>query len=94
MESESRFKYESVQDAELLKRYLEAITAGFAAGELRLSSREGDVALHPKGMVGFLVEAKSTGGRMKLHLKFSWREGSGEDQEENALTIAPGPAQD
>jgi amphi-Trp domain-containing protein len=90
VEKESRFKYESAQDAETLRRYLEAITAGFAAGELRFASREGELALHPKGMIGFLVEAKSMGGRMKLHLKFSWREGDEEDLGEGGLTITPG----
>ena len=90
MEKESRFKYESVQDAETLRRYLEALTAGFGAGEIRFTSRDGEVAMHPRGMIGFLVEAKSTGGRMKLHLKFSWRETSAEDAEDDALTIAPG----
>ena len=90
MDKETHFKYESTKDADTLRRYLEAITAGFAAGELRLGSREGEVVLHPSGMLGFLVEAKSTGGRMKLHLKFSWRETSAEDAEDDALTIAPG----
>lgn len=90
MEKETRFKYESVQDADTLKRYLEAVTAGFAAGELRFSSREGEVVLHPGGMIGFLVEAKSMSGRMKLHLKLSWREDGGEDEGDAGLTIAPG----
>lgn len=92
MEKESRFKYESAQDAGTLRRYLEAITEGIAAGEIRLASRDGEVILHPEGMIGFLVEAKSMGGRMKLHLKFSWREGTEEDDGADALTIAPGEA--
>ena len=90
MEKETRFKFESTQDADTLRRYLEAIAAGFASGELRLGSREGEVALHPSGMLGFLVEARSMGGRMKLHLKFSWRESSDEEVGDDALTIAPG----
>lgn len=90
MDKESRFKYESVQDAETLKRYMEAMTAGFAAGELRFSSREGEVCLHPGGVIGFVVEAKSMGGRMKLNLKFSWRENDGESEGDGGLTIAPG----
>ena len=92
MEKEARFKYESVQDAATLKRYLEALTAGFESGELRLASKEGEVILHPKGMLGFLVEAKSMGGRVKLHLKLSWRENGDEDADDQGLTIAPGQA--
>ncbi|MGD9608372.1 MAG: amphi-Trp domain-containing protein [Desulfovibrionaceae bacterium] len=94
MEKESRFKFESVQDAESLRRYLEALTAGFASGDIRFSSRDGEVALHPRGMIGFLVEAKSSGGRMKLHLKFSWREGSADSEVEDSLTIAAGETGD
>jgi amphi-Trp domain-containing protein len=90
VDKESRFKYESVQDAETLRRYLEAVTAGFAAGELRFSSREGEVCLHPGGVIGFAVEAKSMGGRMKLNFKFSWREGGEEHEGDGGLTIAPG----
>ena len=90
MEKESRFKYESVQDTESLRRYLEALTAGFASGDIRFSSRDGEVALHPRGMIGFLIEAKSSGGRMKLQLKFSWREGGAETEDEDSLTIAAG----
>uniref|UniRef100_I2PYS3 Amphi-Trp domain-containing protein n=1 Tax=Desulfovibrio sp. U5L TaxID=596152 RepID=I2PYS3_9BACT len=90
MEKESRFKYESVQDAETLRRYLETVTAGFAAGELRFASREGEVTLHPEGMLGFLIEAKSMGGRMKLHLKFSWREDGAAKEGDEGLTIDAG----
>jgi amphi-Trp domain-containing protein len=90
MEKESRFKYESAQDADTLRRYLEALTAGFAAGDIRFSSRDGEVAMHPRGMIGFLVEAKSTGGRMKLHLKFSWRESDEEKPGDDTLGIAAG----
>lgn len=90
MEKESRFKYESVQDADTLRRYLEAVTAGFAAGELRFASREGEVTLHPKGMLGFLVEARSMGGRMKLHLKFSWHEDDAPEEGDAGLTIDAG----
>lgn len=94
MERESRFKFESVQDADSLRRYLEALTVGFASGDIRFSSRDGEVALHPRGMIGFLVEAKSSGGRMKLHLKFSWREGTADSEIEDSLTIAAGDSGD
>ncbi len=94
MEKETRFKYESVQDATTLRRYLQAVLAGFESGELRFSSREGEVVLHPRDIIGFLVEAKSMGGRMKLHLKFSWREEGETDAEDMGLTIAPGGPED
>jgi len=90
MEKESRFKYESVQDTETLHRYLEALTNGFSTGEIRFSSRDGEVAMQPQGLIGFVVEAKSTGGRMKLHLKFSWREGEEEATGPDTLDIAAG----
>lgn len=93
MEKESRFKYESVQDTDTLRHYLEALTAGFSAGEIRFTSRDGEVAMHPRGLIGFLVEAKSAGGRMKLHLKFSWREGEEAETGPDTLDIAAGDKQ-
>lgn len=90
MEKESRFKYESVQDTETLGRYLRALTAGFAAGDIRFASRDGEVAMHPQGLIGFTVEAKSTGGRLKLHLKFSWREDDQDQPGNDTLEIAAG----
>ncbi|WP_243362271.1 amphi-Trp domain-containing protein [Fundidesulfovibrio terrae] len=71
---EGKFFYESVQDAKTLVEYLRALTDGFEKGEMRFSRKDLDMTLSPKGLIGFAVEAKAKEGRMKLALKFAWRE--------------------
>jgi amphi-Trp domain-containing protein len=71
---EGKFLYDSVQDAKTLAKYLRAIQEGFEAGRICLSRKDLALTLSPAGLIGFAVEAKAKEGRMKLTLKFSWRE--------------------
>jgi len=79
---EGKFTHESVQDTASLAEYLEALAKGFANEEMRFSRKDLEMLLHPKGLVTFMLEAKSKQGRMKLSLKFSWRERSESDEAE------------
>ena len=89
--TEGKFTYESVQDAKTLEQYLRALTEGFAQGRMRFSRKDLELELHPSGLIGFVVEAKAKEGRMKLNLKFSWRENvETREQENDVFTITPG----
>ncbi|WP_243311777.1 amphi-Trp domain-containing protein [Fundidesulfovibrio agrisoli] len=91
--TEGKFTFESAQDVETLVGYLRAITDGFEAGSMRFTRKDLDLVLSPKGLVGFAVEAKGKEGRMKLTLKFHWRENvEAKEPEEDTLTITPGDA--
>jgi len=88
---EGKFTYESVQDAGSLAEYLQALTDGFAKGSMHFSRKDLDLTLCPKGLIGFAVEAKGKDGRMKLALKFAWREDvKAKDAEDDTLIISPG----
>ena len=78
---EGKFNHESVQDAAALAVYLEALAKGFKNGDMRFTRQDLDMHLKPKGLIGFSLEAKSKQGRMKLNLKFSWREADSEEPE-------------
>lgn len=71
---EGKFVYDSVQDTQTLAKYLQALKEGFEAGSITFSRKDLDFTLSPSGLIGFFVEAKGKEGRMKLTLKFSWRE--------------------
>ena len=71
---EGKFVYDSVQDARALSKYLQALKEGFEAGNITFSRKDLECTLSPAGLIGFFVEAKAKEGRMKLTLKFSWRE--------------------
>jgi len=86
---EGKFSYESVQDVPTLVEYLKALTEGFEKGEIRFARKDLDLALSPKGLIGFAVDAKAKDGRMKLALKFAWRESVDETvQEDDMLVIS------
>ncbi len=88
---EGKFTYESVQDAETLAGYLRALTEGFEKGAMRFTRQDLDLELKPKGLISFAVEAKGREGRMKLNLKFAWRESpQSRTPEEDVLEITPG----
>ena len=90
---EGKFSYESAQDAQTLAEYLRALTQGFESGSMRFSRKDLELVLSPKGLIGFAVEAKGKDGRMKLTLKFPWREGvSGKEPRRDPLEIEPGDA--
>ncbi|MFZ5426610.1 MAG: amphi-Trp domain-containing protein [Thermodesulfobacteriota bacterium] len=89
--NEGKFSYESVQDAKTLVEYLRALTDGFEKGTMRFSRKDMELALSPKGLIGFAVEAKAKDGRMKLALKFAWREAVEEKEpESDTFVITPG----
>ncbi len=87
---EGKFVYESVQDAQGLTKYLEALKEGFEKGSMTFNRKDLELVLSPSGLIGFTVEAKAKDGRMKLALKFSWRETvEPRETEEDALHITP-----
>ena len=88
---EGKFNYESVQDVRSLVEYLRALADGFEKGSMRFARKDLELVLSPKGLVGFAVEAKARDGRMKLGLKFAWRESvEAKETEEDTLIISPG----
>jgi amphi-Trp domain-containing protein len=75
MSQKGKFSYESIQDSEILLTYLKTLVQGFESGTMRFSVKDQEIELHPSGLIHFAVEAKAKRGRMKLYLKFAWREG-------------------
>jgi amphi-Trp domain-containing protein len=90
MAQKGKFSYESLQDSQTLLTYLKALVQGFESGTMRFSVKEDEIALHPSGLIHFAVEAKAKRGRMKLALKFAWREGEDDPGEGvDILTVNP-----
>ena len=84
---EGKFSYESVQDVPTLVEYLKALTEGFEKGEIHFARKDLDMVLAPKGLIGFAVDAKAKDGRMKLALKFAWRESVDTASREDDLLV-------
>ncbi len=68
------FKHESLQDPKSIGQYLEALIEGLESGRVELSDDNGQVVLHPTGLLGLELRARRRGNRSKLQLKLSWTE--------------------
>ncbi|MGE4504929.1 MAG: amphi-Trp domain-containing protein [Desulfovibrionaceae bacterium] len=80
--AEEKFYFDSLQDAESIRQFLEALTEGFAKGELSLASNGDQIVLHPKGLLSFSVKAKRKRGGSKLNIRVAWKELEGDSGQE------------
>lgn len=72
--SNDRFKHESLQDAQSIVKYLDALGIGFSNGAIRFRSDEREFVLNPQGLVNLSLEAKRRQDEIKLNLKLKWTE--------------------
>lgn len=71
------FQHESLQDVKSIGTYLRAIIQGLEAGYLDLSDENGQLVLHPTGLLSLELRAKRKGNRAKLQIELSWTEDKG-----------------
>jgi amphi-Trp domain-containing protein len=86
MASTQQFQHESIQDRDSIIRYLRAITDGLDKGHLELGAEGEQLVLDPRGLIALEIKAKRKSGRVRLGLKFEWRE-NGENGDGAALRI-------
>lgn len=79
MAQDEEFKHESVQDAASVVRYLRALVDGFENGRLEFGADGRTIELRPQGLLDLEIRAKRKSGRVKVGLKFSWREDKEKD---------------
>jgi len=68
------FKHESLQDLRSIGQYLKALTEGIESGRVELADDNGQLMLHPFGLLNLELRAKRRGNRAKLQLKLTWTE--------------------
>ncbi|MFU2210734.1 amphi-Trp domain-containing protein [Solidesulfovibrio sp. C21] len=84
------FKYEGLQEPDVIAEYLEAVRDGFAKGAVTLTQGEQIMELLPKGLVAVTIEGKLKGEDRKLKMTFRWKEREGEcDLLDAPLLITP-----
>lgn len=66
--------HEALQDTDTVARYLHAIADGLASGNLRFSSEDAELQLHPRALVAFELAAGKERGRARVRLRLTWRE--------------------
>ena len=74
MSDDSRFEYDSIQDVQSIRKFLQTLNKGFENGKIVLSSDKDEVVLRPQNLLKFAIKAKKKGNKCKLSLKMSWKE--------------------
>ena len=87
MSKDGAFKHESMQDAESILAYIDALRDGLATGKLRLAAKDRELILEPKGLMRLVVEAKRKDNRLKLELKLTWKDQDDPDLSDENLEI-------
>jgi amphi-Trp domain-containing protein len=87
MADEQRFEFESLQDVETIRAFLESLIEGFEKGRITLSSEDKEIELNPNTLLKFNVKArKKPNARNQLNIKISWKEPK-DDQTGSQKTI-------
>ncbi|MBL4847192.1 MAG: amphi-Trp domain-containing protein [Planctomycetes bacterium] len=74
MGKKNSFEHESLQDRESIVAYLEALTAGLRAGQVRISQGDQELILEPEGLLTLGIRAVRKRDRTRLDLRISWLE--------------------
>lgn len=82
--SENEFRHESLEDAETVKKYLDAINDGLGSGHISLGSHDEEIILTPKGLINLKIKAKKKKGESEVSLKLSWKELNFEEDESHS----------
>lgn len=83
----NQFRHESLQDANAIVNYLNALAAGIEKGTLQFRDEEGEIILEPGGMIRFGLEAQKKSDRYSLSLKMSWKQRSDKRSDPGPLRI-------
>lgn len=88
MAAEDKFEFESIQDSQTIKDYLQSLVDGIDKGRIVLSTDGSELELNPALLIKFEVKAKKKGDSTKLTLRLSWRqpESGGAEAEEASGT--------
>lgn len=79
MAEKKEFRFESIQDAETIKKYLEELTSGFEKGQIVLKNGGENIVLNPEGVIQFEVKVRKKDGKSRLYLKMDWKDTENND---------------
>ncbi|MCB1773637.1 MAG: amphi-Trp domain-containing protein [Gammaproteobacteria bacterium] len=74
-ERKNTFRHESLHDRESIQSLLRAVGKGLEKGELTFSDEDGEIRLHPKGLMNLKVTASREGSQNRLTFRVSWQSG-------------------
>ena len=73
LENKQRFRHQSLQDSKSIQEMLDAIAQGIAKGELSFSDQDGEIRMHPQGLLDLKVTASEEDSRHRLEIRIAWQ---------------------
>jgi len=83
----NEFKHETLQEQKSISEYLKVLTEGFENGQLIFRNEKEHIILKPEGTVQLEVKAKKKDKKVKLSIKFYWKEKDDKENNEDILVI-------
>jgi amphi-Trp domain-containing protein len=80
------FRHESLQDTDTIRDILEALTKGLGKGKLSFADDNGEIVLHPSGLLNLKVTAGRENSRNRVDIRITWQTEKKSKQKE-ALTV-------
>ncbi|MCO8122196.1 amphi-Trp domain-containing protein [Stieleria sp. TO1_6] len=74
MKQSTRFRHESLQDSESIKRLLNALVEGVNKGKLVLEDEDGTMVMKPKGLANLKISASQDEKKNRLDIRLTWYE--------------------
>lgn len=87
MKQSTRFRHESLQDGESVKRLLNAIVSGVSKGKIVLEDEDGTMVMRPKGLANLKISASQDDKKNRLDIRLTWYEES-EPLEQKEIKIS------
>lgn len=74
MKQNTRFRHESLQDQESIKRLLRALTTGISKGKVVLEDEDGTMIMEPGGLLNLKISASQDDEKSRLSIRLTWLE--------------------
>lgn len=71
---ENKFDFESLQDCESIKGYLEALVKGIENKRIIFSTEQKEIVLNPNGLMKLTIKAKKKEAKNRISIKLAWTE--------------------
>lgn len=82
-----QFRHQSLQDADSIEQILRAVSDGLAKGKLRFGDDDGELLLHPRGLLDLRLTAEEDDGRQRISLRVSWQKSDKKSAQGKSLRI-------
>ena len=84
----TQFRHQSLKDADSVQQILRAVSDGLAKGKLRFSDEDGELLLHPRGLLDLRLTAEQDEGRQRINLRVSWQIQEKKSDRKKALDVS------